>query len=82
MNEYRLEQTFSGLAATRVCDCERSCVHVEVGEVRLKFTTEQFLAFTESLIDDYCRVLVRREMSNAFPLLSADEPGWGSAQVM
>ncbi len=74
MNEHRLDRTLSGLAATRVCECERACVHVEVGEIRLKFTTDQFLLFAESLMDDYCRLLVRREMSNAFSPLLSDSP--------
>lgn len=63
MNEHRLDHDLTGQAATRLCECDRACVHVEIGDLRLKFSPEQFLAFTESLIDDYCRVLVRRTLS-------------------
>lgn len=59
-NEFRLDPDHSGHAEVGVCQCVTACVHLQVGEFRLAFSTEQFLVFADSLMHDYAKLTVRK----------------------
>jgi hypothetical protein len=63
-HEFRLEPEQSGHADVRVCQCVTACVHLQVGDFRLKFSADQFLAFADSLMEDYARLTVKKMLDD------------------